>query len=121
MDLTAGKKFDRVSGTWLEPDEYERRRAEWEERAFMRGANQGELCTPMVILDGYKPVMSMTNGKIYESKSELRKEYRRAGVLEVGSDVPMAKATPSRDERDRAKKERKAAIGRALSQTGFGA
>lgn len=121
MDLTAGKKFDRVSQTWLDPDEYERRRAIYEERAFMRGGNQGELCAPMVILDGHKPVMSMTNGKIYDSKSALRAEYKRAGVIEVGNDVPMKKAAPSRDERDRAKKERKAAIGRALSQTGFGA
>lgn len=121
MDLTSGKKFDRVSQTWLEPDEYDRRRAVYEERAFMRGGNQGELCTPMVILDGHKPVMSMTNGKIYDSKSALRAEYRRAGVIEVGNDVPMQKAKPSRDERDRAKKDRKAAVGRALSKMGFGA
>lgn len=120
-DLTAGKKFDRVSMTWLDPEEHARRYAEWEERAFQKQGNQGELCTPMVIFDGHKPVMSMTNGQTYDSKSELRKEYRRAGVIEVGNDVPMKKAAPTRDERDRAKKERKAAVGRALSKMGFGA
>lgn len=121
MDLTAGKKFDRVSGTWLDPQEFDRRYAEFEERAFQRGANQGELCAPMVILDGHKPVMSMTNGQVYDSKSALRAEYRRAGVVEVGNDVPTKKAAPSRDDRDRAKKERRAAAGRALSKMGFGA
>lgn len=122
MDLTAGKKFDRVTGTWLDPEEYDRRRAEYEERAFMRQGNQGELCAPMVLRDDMgKDIMSMTNGKFYDSKSELRKEYRRAGVIEVGNDVPMKKPAPSRDERDRAKKERKAAIGKALSRVGFGA
>lgn len=121
MDLTAGKKFDRVSMTWLEPDEFDRRYAEFEERAFMRGGNQGELCTPMIIPDGHKPVMSMTNGKVYDSKSALRAEYRRAGVVEVGNEVQMKKAAPTRDEKDRAKKERRAAAAKALSQVGFGA
>lgn len=121
MDLTAGKKFDRVTGTWMDPAAYNAMRADYEERAFQRQGNQGQLCAPMVILDGHKPVMSMTNGKIYDSKSALRAEYRRAGVVEVGNDVPMKKAAPSRDERDRVKKERKAAVGRALSKVGFGA
>jgi hypothetical protein len=121
MDLTAGKKFDRVTGTWMDPEAYEAMRAEYEERAFQKRANQGQLCAPMVILDGHKPVMSMTNGKIYDSKSALRAEYKRAGVIEVGNDVPMKKAAPSRDDRDRAKKQRRAAVGKALSQMGFGA
>ena len=120
-DLTKGMVFDRISGTWLDPQEYEARKARWEEQAFMRGSNQGELATPRIMRDGMKPVQSMTNGKFYDSKSEIRKEYRRAGVEEVGNEVPMKKAEPSRDEKRRAKEARKASVGRALSQMGFGA
>lgn len=76
---------------------------------------------PMVIGDTMRPVMSMTNGQMYDSKAAIRQEYRRAGVIEVGNDVPMSKPRPSRDEMDRAKKDRKAALGRALSRVGFGA
>jgi hypothetical protein len=121
MDLTVGKKLDRVTGTWMDPEAYDAMRAEYEERAFQRRGNQGQLSAPMVILDGHKPVMSMTNGQMYDSKSALRAEYKRAGVVEVGNDVPMKKAAPSRDERDRVKKERRAAVGKALSKMGFGA
>lgn len=121
VDLTQGKKFDRISGTWLDPDEYERRRFEWEERAFQKQLSQGQLAVPMVMRDDMRPVQSMTNGRFYDSKSEIRKEYRRAGVKEVGNDVPMKKPEPSRDEKRRAKEARKASIGRALSQAGFGA
>lgn len=121
MDLTAGKKFDRVSQTWLDPEEYERRRIINEERAFMRGASQGQLCTPMIIKDGMKAVQSMTDGKMYDSKSALRKEYKRAGVIEVGNDVPTKQPQPTRDDKRRRREARKAAIGKALSYYGFGA
>jgi hypothetical protein len=120
-DLTFGKKLDRVTGTWLEAAEFERRKAEYEERAFQRQASQGELCAPMVISDCQPHLQSQTNGKFYDSKSELRKEYRRAGVIEVGNDVPTKRATPSRDEREQRKKARRASVGKALSQAGFGA
>lgn len=120
-DLTTGKKFCRVSGTWLDPAEYARRHANYEELAFRMRPSQGELCTPMIIADTMRPVVSMTNGQTYDAKSELRKEYRRAGVQEVGNDVPMKKAEPTRYERDAARKKRRGSIARALSQTGFGA
>jgi len=120
-DLTEGKKFDRISGTWIDPEEYARRYAQWEEQAFMRKPSQGQLCAPRILRDDMRPVQSMTNGKFYDSKSEIRKEYRRAGVIEVGNDVPTKKTEPSRDEKRRAKEARKASVGRALSQMGFGA
>lgn len=111
--------------TWLgqtvSAAEYARLKAEYEERAFQRQPKQGELCVPMFIRDDQKPLMSMTNGKIYDSKSEMRKEYRRAGVVELGNDVPKERAKPSYMEKDRAKKERRAAAARALSKAGFGA
>ena len=116
-----GRKFDRVSMTWLDAEEYDRRYAEYEERAFQRGSNQGELCAPMVITDGMRAVQSMTDGKMYDSKSALRKEYRRAGVIEVGNDVPTKKASLSRDEKTKRRNSRRAAIGKALSYHGFGA
>lgn len=120
-DLTAGKKFDRVTGTWLDAAEFDRRMADYEERAFQRQCSQGQLSAPMVISDSQNAVQSMTNGVIYDSKSEMRKEYRRAGVIEVGNDVPTKRATPSRDERNQRKKARQASVGKALSQAGFGA
>lgn len=45
-------------------------------------------------------VQSQLDGKIYTSKSELRKTYRKAGVLEVGNDPqrfkPFVKPKPDR-------------------------
>ena len=117
-DLTAGKKYDRVSMTWMDAAAYDRLTAEREERAFQRRVSQGQLCAPMVIHDTMRPIQSQTNGRIYDSKSQLRREYRRAGVIEVGNDVPMTK--PKQD-RAALKKARRAAIGRALSYCGFGA
>lgn len=44
---------------------------------------------PQVISDTIgRGVQSMTNGQWYDSKSALRKEYKQAGVIEVGNDVP---------------------------------
>lgn len=118
MDLTQGKVFDRVAMTWIEPEEHARRMADLEERLFQKRANQGELCAPMVITDGMAPVQSMTNGQIYDSKSAIRAEYRRAGVLEVGTEKPMKKPKPDKAAMQKA---RRAAIGKSLSRMGFGA
>lgn len=111
--------------TWLgqtvSAAEYARLKAEYEERAFQRQPKQGELCVPMFIRDDQKPLMSMTNGRIYDSKSEMRKEYRRAGVVELGNDAPTERAKPSYMEKEAAARKRKAAVGKALSQAGFGA
>lgn len=103
------------------PENYERAKAHYEEQAFQRQASQGELCAPMLIGDSQKHLMSMTNGKYYDSKSEMRKEYKRAGVEEVGSDVQWKRAESSYMEKEKAAKERKASCAKALSQAGFGA
>jgi len=76
---------------------------------------------PFTISDSQKPLQSMADGKIYDSKSEMRKGYKRAGVIEVGNDVQTKRAAPSRDERERKARDRKAAAARALSRAGFGA
>lgn len=117
-DLTAGKRFDRVSMTWMDAAAYDRLRADREERAFQRKASQGQLCAPMVITDGMPALQSQTDGRLYDSKSNLRREYRRAGVIEVGNDVPTQR--PKADK-TALRKARRAAIGKALSYAGFGA
>lgn len=101
--------------------EYDRLKARGEELAFQRKPTQGTLACPMIISDTQRPLQSMADGKIYDSKSEMRKGYKKCGVEEVGNDVPTKRAEPTRDEKNRAKKERQAAAGRALSQAGFGA
>lgn len=35
--------------------------------------------------------MSMTNGLYYSSKAELRKEYKQAGVVEIGTESQVGK------------------------------
>lgn len=119
MHGTEGKVYDRVSMTWLDRAEYARRHAVWEEAAFQRGGNQGDLATPMFIPDTMRPVQSQTDGRVYDSKHMLRREYRRAGVVEVGNDAQHTRATPSRDERDREKKKLQASIGRAFDRAGI--
>lgn len=76
---------------------------------------------PRVISDTQPLIQSQTNGKHYDSKSELRKEYKRAGVIEVGNDVQMKREGKSADQKRREKEGRRAAIGKALSYAGFGA
>lgn len=73
---------------------------------------------PMMNFDSMDAVRSMTNGLYYDSKSALRREYRRAGVVEVGNDVPMAKPKPDPAAQ---KKKIKETVGKALSRAGFGA
>ncbi|WP_299830679.1 hypothetical protein [uncultured Roseobacter sp.] len=109
--------------TWLDADEYDRRYAYHEEMAFQRKTSQGELCAPMVISDTQSALQCMTNGKYYDSKSEMRKEHKRAGVVEVGNE----KQSPNRhwaDEKAKRAKQRqeiKGALHRAHSRMGFGA
>lgn len=44
------------------------------------------LASPGVVSDTMDPVRSQGNGRIYDSKSEMRKHYRRDGFTEVGND-----------------------------------
>lgn len=87
-ELRGGERWDRLSAAWVPADEWQRRQWDREDRAFARKANQGDLATPMVIGDSHKPVQSMVTGRMHDSKSTLRREYREHGVVEVGNDVP---------------------------------
>lgn len=110
-------------GQTVSQERYDALRAHYEEQAFQRRPKQGELCAPMVIGDSQPQMMSMTNGQYYDSKSELRKEYKRAGVVEVGNE----KQSPNKDwvevqnKRKKQKQEIRGALRKAHSQMGFGA
>jgi hypothetical protein len=65
-------------------------------------------------------VRSMTDGQMYDSKSALRKQYKRAGVVEVGNDSSITNPKPFR----RPKADRKAisdSVDKAFARAGFGA
>jgi len=55
---------------------------------------RSDLPAPMVIIDTMGPVQSMLDGKLYDSKSELRKTYKQAGVVEVGNDPQRYRPKP---------------------------
>lgn len=70
---------------------------------------------PMLMLDTMPETQSMLDGKYYTSKSELRKTYRDAGMIELGNE-PMKEF--QRPERDRAGD--RAAIERAIDEVAAG-
>lgn len=91
--------------------------------------NRSDLAAPMIIRDSMDPTQSMLDGRIYDSKSNLRRTYRQAGVIEVGNDPsytdPERLRSQAPAERKRQKqasrKKVEAAVGKALSRAGFGA
>lgn len=108
------ERLCKVCGGWHDPEA-------WPHNCMMWEPDLQRLPAPRINGDNLPGVMSMTNGKVYDSKSALRAEYRRAGVVEVGNDVPMKKPEPSYYEKKAAKERRRASIGKALSRAGFGA
>lgn len=111
--------YSRADFTWLDPDEYERRKADREERAWRRGANQGELCCPSVILDGMPAIQSMASGRVHDSKSAIRREYKAHGMVEVGNDSSLTsgkrKADPSYMERQAKERDIERSVGCAFA------
>jgi hypothetical protein len=112
--------------TWLgqvvSQADYDRLRDEYEERWFARQSSQGQLCAPMVITDGQPALRSMTDGKIYDSKSNMRREYKRAGVEEVGTEKQIGRTwMDEKAKRAKQRSEIKASLHKAHSQMGFGA
>jgi hypothetical protein len=65
------------------------------------GAPSDALPVPYLATDTMSPVQSMLDGKMYDSKSALRRTYKAAGVTEVGNDParlrPRAKAKIDRN------------------------
>lgn len=123
-DLLRSERYDRPSFAWIGEEEWQRRQWEREDRIFAKRANQGELCAPTILSDslgGVKGVQSQADGRFYDSKSNLRRHYREAGVIEVGNDVPKTRffhgdkplADPMKD------RAQDAAIGKALARAGL--
>lgn len=105
------ERLCKVCRGWHDPEN-------WPQECMTQEASKQLLPAPMVIQDTMGAVQSMTNGLWYDSKSALRKEYARAGVVEVGNDVLTKK--PKVTAKD-GRKKRRESIGKALSQAGFGA
>lgn len=47
---------------------------------------RSDLPCPLIISDIMEPVQSQVSGKIYDTKSGLRAEYRATGHIEIGND-----------------------------------
>jgi hypothetical protein len=126
-ELRGGERWDRLSAAWVPADEWQRRQWSREDAAFARKANQGQLCAPRFFTDtqgGIRGIRSMKDGRMYDSKSQMRKHYRESGVLEVGDDSSVTnrdKITGPRQRYEDPKQEQKidAALGRAWSRVGL--
>ncbi len=79
---------------------------------------QSDLPGPYIAGDTMQPVQSMRDGKMYDSKSRLRRTYRQAGMIEVGNDPALFRKKP-KPPPDRQKI--RATIHRAFSKAGLGA
>lgn len=82
-------------------------------------SKRGAFPTPMVVGDSQDPLRSMADGKMYTSKSAMRRSYRADGnpegveFTEVGNDAARFKPKP-KPQVDEAKIE--ASIGKAISR-----
>jgi len=78
-------------------------------------ASRSHLPSPTIITDHMKPVQSMLDGQIYDSKSALRATYKQAGVEELGNDAPLTK-NPAKKPDTKAIEE---AVGKSLARVGI--
>lgn len=69
----------------------------------------------MIILDTMDAVQSMVTGEWHESKSSLRAEYRREGVVELGNDT----VTPSAPDERAEIAETQQAVATAFERLGY--
>ena len=74
---------------------------------------RGEISLPYIISDIMDPV-EQVDGRFYTSKSEFRRVGRSHGLIEVGNEKMKPKQRASADPA--VKKQRQAAIGKAISQ-----
>ncbi len=79
----ARERLCKVCGGWHDLDE------PWPSECYPRKRDMRTGPTPYIISDTMDGVQSQLDGKIYESKSALRKTYREAGVIELGNDAPV--------------------------------
>ena len=69
----------------------------------------------MIICDTMDPVQSMVTGEWHDSKSSLRAEYRREGVVELGNDT----VTPSAPDESAEIAETQRAVATACEILGY--
>jgi len=74
---------------------------------------RSSLPAPMIIGDTMDPVQSQVTGRFYTSKSALRAEYRRHGVVEVGNDPARFR---KKERRRSSMNEIKDTVDRALAR-----
>lgn len=84
--------------------------------SFLKQDQPTRFHAPNVISDdlGIKGVQNPGNGQMYDSKSELRKAYKRDGLIEMGSDATVKERTELRGNYDVSKE-----LSQAIDQTGF--
>ncbi|MET0568773.1 MAG: hypothetical protein ABWZ74_06810 [Hyphomicrobiaceae bacterium] len=70
---------------------------DWPDNHVEPEADRSPLAAPNVISDTMPAVMSMGDGKMYDSKSAIRAHYKRDGFTEVGNERPKPKAKPKVD------------------------
>lgn len=90
--------------------------AMWPALCMKAPPKRSSLPAPMLLRDSMEPVQSMLDGKMYDSKAALRATYKRAGVIEVGNDIPKPRPKYRTD-----RKAVKAAVRKAASKMGFSA
>lgn len=56
-----------------------------------RDEKRSDFSAPMIIRDDMPAVKSMASGKMYDSKSAIRAEYKARGLVEIGNDKPDIK------------------------------
>lgn len=75
--------------------------------------NRSGLACPVVIGDCIE-LKSMVDGKMYDSKSALRRSYRERGYVEVGNEEQRAPPKPKPD-----RKAIRESAAKALNRVGF--
>lgn len=71
----------------------------------------------MVVSDQMDAVRCMADGKMYESKSQMRTAHKARGLIEVGNDIPAAmKHAEIRPERPKVSKAEIAQAVRKVKQ-----
>ena len=108
------ERFCRICKGWHNPEA-------WPHNCLPeRILSASDLPSPHFISDTMDPIQSQVDGRVYDSKHNLRASYKQAGVVEVGNDSsvvapkPFKKPKPDRNQI-------KGSVAKAFSQAGLGA
>lgn len=88
------ERYCKVCGGWHDPEA-------WPHNCAPEQALRSSIPAPMVVCDTMDPVRSQLDGRMYTSKSALRRTYKDAGVIEVGNDPARhRKPAPLKPDRE---------------------